>query len=94
MTISYVAKIEPITGVLRVYESDQATDQDEYLFAATVVWLNDKTIELKGVTSAGLPLIDGIKALRAEARKLGIETICWERRQPGKPSKMVSIRVK
>lgn len=37
--------------------SDQATDQDEYLFAATVVWINSKTIELKGVTSKGLTAI-------------------------------------
>ena len=91
---NYVAKIEAVSGVLRVYAEDESTDQDEYLFAATVVWKDSKTIELKGVTSAGLPMIDGIKALREEARRMGVETICWERRRPGKPSKTVTIKVR
>ena len=67
------AFIEPIAGILRVCESDNAKYGDKFCWSATVRWLNKEEIELCAYVDAIKP--STYKAIFRECQALGIKRI-------------------
>ena len=81
----FQAEVEPVAGVLRVFDRNMVPGVDPYIFSATVVYSeNGKTVELKGVTSTTVPFIRlrGIVCYAMFIR--GVNTIKWTRKKDGK----------
>ena len=85
MNDDYVADIEPSVGILRVFKKGKVPGEDEYEFAATVVYSEDgKTVELKGVTSRDGSFVAFRLAIFKLLQLKGVKTLIWSRRKNGK----------
>lgn len=81
----YVADIEPVAGILRVFKQGTVPGVDEYEFAATVVYSEDgKTVELMGVTSRDGSFVAVRHAIFKLLQTQGVKTLIWNRRKNGK----------
>lgn len=99
----YHANIEPISGCLRFYAPGKTVDVDPYEVAATVVWLDRQTVEIKGMTTrrkpddkkddAAVELIRLRTALCTELRRFGVTKAIITRRKPGRPPRKFPIRI-
>jgi hypothetical protein len=85
MNDEYVADIEPVAGILRVFKRGMVPGVDEYEFAATVVYSEDgKTAELMGVTSRDGSFVAVRQAVFKALWIRGVSTLIWNRRKDGK----------
>jgi len=81
-----IARIEPISGVIRIWFNDADGYGDKYQWAATVRWVDSKSIEVMGVVEDPRnPKLSPqlFRAMIAEARRVGAERIGYRRIKDG-----------
>ena len=67
------AQIEPIAGILRVFNDDAARYGDRFDWSATIRWITREEIEICAYLTEIKPSI--YKAIFAECQRLGIKRI-------------------
>lgn len=84
--MSYVAHIEPLVAILRVFREGDTPGIDEYEWSATVSYSSDgKIAEIKGVTSRGGAGFSQTRKLLCKILKeQGVDILRWERRGEGR----------
>ena len=67
------AQIEPIAGILRVFNDDEARYGDRFDWSATIRWITREEIEICAYLTEIKPSI--YKAIFAECQRLGVKRI-------------------
>jgi hypothetical protein len=84
------ADIEPVAGVLRVFERGSVPGVDPYIFSATVVYHdNGKTVEFKGVTSDGTSFVKLRHAIFKALWISGVDKVIWDRVKNGQRRRII-----
>lgn len=80
MKDNFFANIEPVAGVLRVFQDGMIPGVDPYEFAATVVYHDDgESIELKGITSKSNNFLRMREAICKVLYDNNIKKLIWDR---------------
>ncbi len=84
------AKIEPLTGIMRVWVNDRANYGDPFLLAVSVRWLAPGAVEILGLTR----MTTGIwRAIRDEMRAWGItRVLCVKYRRGMRVEKWIKVK--
>ena len=95
MEDKYVAVIEPVIGIIRVFKHDQVAMVDPYEFSATVLYSeNGEVAELAGATSkGGISFTHFREAIFKELYRLGVKHLKWNRRSKNRDKRYVMIDV-
>lgn len=101
----YFADVEPLSSCLRVYPDGSDRDRDPFVMAASVLWHDRNTAELKGVwrerRKDGEPVDDPSdfihyrRAICLALYRMGADWMVWTRkRTDGRPDRVVRVPVK
>lgn len=105
--MEFIVDVQPMAACMRVLFRWQTPRQDPYIVAASVLYLDEHTVELMGVTEPKTPdsMPDGVDAshlsfisMRSAVCRAfylrGVDTIRWHRMRPGKEPKIVVMDTK
>lgn len=78
-----VAFIEPIAGVIRVFDDESKSPPDPYDFCCTLRWIGKEEVELLGITKP--PTREQDRAMRELLRQSGVKWSRYSRIRNGEP---------
>ena len=88
----FVADLEPVCSILRVFARGTVPGVDEYVASCTACYSNDgKTVELKGITSDGTSFTRFRTAILRQFYINGVNTVLWERRKSDGSKRQVRV---
>lgn len=83
---NFKADIEPISSVLRIFSKD-CEYGDQYCWCCTIRWVNQKKVELCGVTE--FPKLEYRKSIAKALWLIGVKEVFFIRIKDGKPRTVI-----
>lgn len=71
------AHIQPLSGIIRVFDDKKAYHQDDYEWCGTLRWIDDNTVELLGIIKP--PTLSQVRAIKKTCIDMGIEKLIFQR---------------
>ncbi len=77
--------------MLRIFDEGKVYKKDEYEWCATMLWIDDTTVEFLGILTA--PLLSQWKAIAKAMRACNVEHVIFRRLRPDKTIELKRMKV-